>query len=81
MVSDPTGDDGELVKRRVKALARDRFGIAHTTLELERTSACCEGEDANVIGHPVDQPGHDHDGHHRHEHDAGIHHLRSTAGG
>ncbi len=42
---------GEAVKERIKALARERFGISHTTLEIERASAACEGDGAQTIGH------------------------------
>jgi cobalt-zinc-cadmium efflux system protein len=53
VVPDDSSRSAGAVKRRIKALARDRFGIAHTTLELESASTCCEGADAKVIGHAM----------------------------
>lgn len=41
------------VKARLKALAREKFGIGHSTLEMERPDACCRGEEARTIGHSV----------------------------
>lgn len=61
VVAEETGAGAEAVKQRIKALARERFGIGHTTLELERPSSACADEDAKVIGHPVG-------GHGSHEH-------------
>ena len=60
VVDDAAGQEAEAIKNRIKALVGDRFGIAHTTLELERASTACEGGDAKVIGH--------HTADHRHEH-------------
>lgn len=60
VVAEETGAGAEDVKRRIKALARERFAIGHTTLELEPRSAACHGEDAKVIGHPVDTGSPDH---------------------
>ena len=54
VVGDDTGKAADAVKKRIKALAREGFNISHTTLELERSSSCCEGEDAKVIGHRID---------------------------
>lgn len=54
VVSEETGEQAEAVKARIKALARDRFNIGHTTLELEQYLACCEDEDATLIGHRID---------------------------
>ena len=51
VVADDTGHEAEAIKDRIKALVRERFGIGHATLELERASATCEGGDAKVIGH------------------------------
>ena len=53
VVAEEVGPKAEAVKARIKRLALDRFAIGHTTLELERPSACCEGEDAQLIGHHV----------------------------
>lgn len=54
VVADEAGEQADAVKGRVKTLARERFGIEHTTLELERASSSCTGEAARVIGHPVE---------------------------
>ena len=53
VVTDDAGGMGEAVRGRIKALLRDRFGIDHTTLELEHVSCSCDGSDAQVIGHPI----------------------------
>ena len=53
VVAEEVGPRAEAVKARIKRLALDRFAIGHTTLELERPSARCEGEDAQLIGHPT----------------------------
>jgi cobalt-zinc-cadmium efflux system protein len=42
---------GEPVKAAVKQLLRERFGIDHSTIELETPETCCEGEQAVVVGH------------------------------
>ena len=60
VVADELRDGDDAVRRRIKALARDGFNIGHATLELERFSACCEGEDARVIGHRIQTAHHDH---------------------
>jgi cobalt-zinc-cadmium efflux system protein len=52
VVAEDTGPTAEAVRARLKAVARARFGIGHTTLELERPSACCDDE-GRVIGHDV----------------------------
>ena len=52
-MAEEVGPRAEAVKARLKALALKRFAIGHTTLELERPSARCEGEDAQLIGHHV----------------------------
>ena len=54
--------DHEPVKRALKALVRDRFGVGHATLEFESGEACCGGADAAVIGHRTGT-GHDHHDH------------------
>jgi cobalt-zinc-cadmium efflux system protein len=51
VVLEETGDGAETVKNRIKLLAHERFGISHTTLELERASASCG--DAQLIGHRI----------------------------
>lgn len=67
VVVDETGKEVDAVKARIKALARERFNISHTTLELERSSASCEGEDAKVIGHRIESAHHGHgEGHKGH---------------
>ena len=53
VVADSAGHGAEAVKDRIKRTVRERYGIGHTTLELERASSACEGEDARVIGHPA----------------------------
>lgn len=53
VISDESGDRAGGIKDRVKTVARDRFGISHTTLELEYASSCCAGEDAELIGHRI----------------------------
>lgn len=65
IVADETGDGADEVRGRIKALARERFDIGHTTLELERLEASCEGDNAKVIGHHVRIAG-DGDGGRRH---------------
>jgi cobalt-zinc-cadmium efflux system protein len=66
------GREGEehAIKGGLKAIARERFGIAHTTLEFERAADCCDGNDAKVIGHAVRQGphAHAHGGEHSHSH-------------
>lgn len=61
VVTESSGEQADAVKQRVKALVRERFGVDHATLELERASACCEGEDAKLIGHRIGAAIHDHD--------------------
>ena len=51
----------EPVKRALKALLRERFGVSHATLEFESGAARCDGPEAAVIGHRI---GADHDRHH-----------------
>ncbi|MDF1587258.1 cation diffusion facilitator family transporter [Marinimicrococcus flavescens] len=53
VVADGTALGGEAVKQRIKALLAGRFGIAHTTLEIEQASQSCEGEDARLVGHRI----------------------------
>ena len=53
VTSDALGAEAGALKDKIKAMARDRFGIGHATLELEQDSSCCEGEDAKQIGHRV----------------------------
>lgn len=60
VVADASGSQDDAVKRRIKALARDRFGIRHTTLEIERSGMPCAGEEAQVIGHSIGPIGHSH---------------------
>ena len=58
------------VKARLKTLAHEKFGIGHSTLEMERPDTCCRGEDARTIGHSVGA-GHDAENagrHHAHGH-------------
>lgn len=42
----------EAIKGRLKAVARERFGIGHSTLEFEAPGRC---EGAKVVGHPVEE--------------------------
>jgi cobalt-zinc-cadmium efflux system protein len=53
VVDDGFGTEDDAVRRRIKALAHDRFGIRHTTLEIERPGMPCAEEGAQVIGHSV----------------------------
>jgi cobalt-zinc-cadmium efflux system protein len=53
-------DEAEPLKRRLKELLRTRFGIGHATLEFEAPDACCDGENATVIGHPIAAAPHAH---------------------
>lgn len=55
VVADESGAGDDAVKRRIKVLARDRFGIRHTTLEIERPGILCAEEEAQVIGHSIDR--------------------------
>lgn len=61
VVSDEAGEGGEGVKDRIKAMARERFGIGHATLELEYDATSCEGGEAKLIGHRIGaaRPSHD----------------------
>jgi cobalt-zinc-cadmium efflux system protein len=54
VVANETGSDAEAIRKRIKTMLRDRFAIGHTTLELERADAACEGESAMAIGHRVE---------------------------
>ena len=38
---------------RLQDVVRDRFGVTHTTLEVERWSECHEGGSASAIGHRI----------------------------
>ncbi len=51
VVRDAAGS--EAIKARLKALAHERFGIGHCTLEFEAEDARCNDEDTRVIGHAV----------------------------
>jgi cobalt-zinc-cadmium efflux system protein len=53
VVPDGTADNSRGVKDRIRAVVRDRFGVTHTTLEVERWSECHEGEGASAIGHRI----------------------------
>lgn len=53
VVADEAGPEADRVKEKIKALAFTRFGIGHATLELERASAPCAGDDARTVGHPI----------------------------
>jgi len=61
VLADGSETDAQPIKERLKTLARERFGIAHTTLEFERAAECCDGEAAKVIGHAVPHGEHVHD--------------------
>ena len=54
---DDMASDAKAVKDRIRALVRERFGVTHTTLEIERASECHEVGDAKPIGHHI---GHQH---------------------
>lgn len=47
------GEQAERVKARLKELASREFGIGHSTLELASDGACCQGENARTVGHPI----------------------------
>jgi len=66
VVSDETGGSDDAVKRRVRELAADRFGIRHTTLELERPGVACGDDDPLVIGHQVEASDRHRSGGHQH---------------
>lgn len=53
VVPDELTGDPKGIKDRVRRLVRDRFGVSHTTLEVERASECHEGEDVSTIGHQI----------------------------
>ncbi|MCB1486689.1 MAG: cation transporter [Bauldia sp.] len=60
---------GDAVKQRIKAMVSDRFGISHTTLEVERVATACTGDSAQIVGHRMAEPepaeaGHAHHGGH-----------------
>ena len=54
VVPDAASGNGKAVKDRIRTLMRDRFGVTHTTLEIECSSECHEGKDASAIGHRID---------------------------
>lgn len=53
VVADGAGSEAEAVKRRLKALLAECFGIGHTTLELEQESHRCEEGEALLVGHRI----------------------------
>jgi cobalt-zinc-cadmium efflux system protein len=53
VVPDALASDPKPIKDRIRELVRDRFGVSHMTLEVERASECHEGEHANIIGHQI----------------------------
>lgn len=53
VVPDGGADKAWAIKDRIRALARDRFGVTHTTLEMECAAECHEGEDVSTIGHRI----------------------------
>jgi cobalt-zinc-cadmium efflux system protein len=57
VVAEETGSEAEAIRQQIKTTAHERFAIGHSTLELERPSSACAGEDAKVIGHKVDAEG------------------------
>jgi len=57
VVPDDIAPDARAVKDRIRALVRERFGVTHTTLEIERASECHEFGNAKSIGHQI---GHHH---------------------
>lgn len=54
VVPDEAAGESKAIKDRVRVLAQDRFGVTHTTLEIERASECHEGADASTIGHQIE---------------------------
>lgn len=63
VVEDGLEAEIQAIKTRLKALARDGFGISHSTLEFEHASDGCDGETTPVIGHAPRSP---HGGGHPH---------------
>jgi cation diffusion facilitator family transporter len=57
VVPDDIAPDARAVKDRIRALVRERFGVTHTTFEIERASECHEFGNAKSIGHQI---GHHH---------------------
>lgn len=53
VVANGATDDARAIRDRIRALARERFGVTHATLEIERASECHEGEAASTIGHQI----------------------------
>lgn len=53
VIADEDAAQAEEIKDRVKAALRERFGIGHSTLELETLSRCCNGDEAKVVGHHI----------------------------
>ena len=51
----------DTIKAALKAVARDDFGISHSTLEFERPGHC-QGDETTVVGHLI-ATGHDHEAH------------------
>jgi len=54
VVPDGAAGNARDVRDRIRALLRDRFGVMHATLEIERASECHEGEGASAIGHRIE---------------------------
>ena len=48
------------IKASLKALLKERFNTAHSTLEFEGAADRCNGSDAEVIGHAVNRGSHRH---------------------
>ncbi len=46
--------DAREVKGELRRRLREKFGIGHTTLEVEAGESACEEQDARTIGHPVE---------------------------
>ncbi len=68
VVEDSRIGEADAIRTRLKSMVRAEFGIGHSTLEIERSSACCDGHDAQTIGHPIRAGSHQDAGEHAHGH-------------
>ena len=53
VLPDDCSGDTKALKDRFRALVRERFGVTHTTLEIEYAAECHEGEGVSTIGHRI----------------------------
>ncbi len=59
VIADGLAGRADAIRARIKKLVRDEFGIDHSTLEIERASACCDRDHTQTIGHAVRHEGAD----------------------